>query len=162
MGFCRGLDPLGRFSTKTFLRFLLDEYPSVRRRFYETGEINRIAEITLVFSKVISFYRIDPNLYENISLHHFYYQVLTVTPIETKQEIVWMIPEGGEFQRREYIELDWFNSRNGELEKTGPTRPMESWSWSIELAVGRAWDLIQITQQRVELVDPTRHWLSWT
>ena len=34
----------------------------VRRRFYETVEINRIAEITLLFSKPSSFYTIHPNL----------------------------------------------------------------------------------------------------
>ena len=56
----------------------------MRRWFYETVEINRIAETTLVFSKPLLFYTIDSNLYKKISPRRFYRKVSTVTPIETK------------------------------------------------------------------------------
>ena len=54
----------------------------------KTVEINRTAEITLVFYKPLLFYTVDSNIYEKISLRHFYRKVSTVTPIEMKQETV--------------------------------------------------------------------------
>ena len=55
--FYRVLNPLGRFFfTKTFLRFLSEKSPSVRCWFYEIAETKRIVEITMVLSKLLSFY----------------------------------------------------------------------------------------------------------
>ena len=88
MDFCRALDSLGSFSTKMFIRFVSEDFPLVRRYLYGIAEINRKAKITMVLSYLLSFYTINPNLYEKISFRCFNRIVSTLTPIETKQETV--------------------------------------------------------------------------
>ena len=166
MGFCRVLDLLGRFSTKTFLRVLFKiitfgTTPVLRDGLNQSySRDNHGVEFNCY-----RLYTTDPNLYEKISIYSFFRKVSTVNPIEMKQETVRPRPEGKEVPETRLhgsglIQLgkgedghDWsssHNGHNGELDLIDPTRRWASWKWFIQLA-----------PQRFGSVGPTRRRASW-